>query len=100
MAYLPELHRCHVCGADLGADDGDGLCSACDNALEQVSDYFERKHDALRAACQMALDHGEKKQYTWRHVRAVLCQALGYEADTVPAQASAKPPIGVDTHSL
>lgn len=30
MAYLPELHRCAVCGVDLGPDDGDGICPAHD----------------------------------------------------------------------
>jgi hypothetical protein len=34
VAYLPELHYCCVCGADLGADNGDGICAACDAAPE------------------------------------------------------------------
>lgn len=32
MAYLPELHRCCVCGDDLGPDNGDGICAGCDAA--------------------------------------------------------------------
>jgi hypothetical protein len=76
MAYLPENHRCYCCGTDLGPDDGDGECSACSSAFEQIGGFIERKEQALRAACQMALEHGEKKKYTWRHVRATLQQAL------------------------
>jgi hypothetical protein len=33
MAYLPELHHCHICGKDLGPDNGDAICGACDELI-------------------------------------------------------------------
>jgi len=36
MSYLPELHYCCVCGEDLGAENGDGICRGCD---EDEEDY-------------------------------------------------------------
>jgi hypothetical protein len=36
VAYLPELHYCCVCGADLGPDNGDGICCGCDCLEEAV----------------------------------------------------------------
>lgn len=38
MAYLPELHTCCVCKADLGPDDGDGICWDCDNGTYCIMD--------------------------------------------------------------
>jgi hypothetical protein len=38
MAYLPELHRCCVCGIDLGPDNGDGICTECDNVAARGGD--------------------------------------------------------------
>lgn len=39
MPYLPELHYCHICGVDLGPDNGDGICGACDlEEDETISD--------------------------------------------------------------
>lgn len=39
MAYLPALHYCHACGEDLGPDNGDGICPACDQAGEDQEYY-------------------------------------------------------------
>ena len=36
MAYLAELHYCHCCGVDLGPDNGDGICAACDMAEDET----------------------------------------------------------------
>lgn len=68
MAYLPELHRCSECGIDLGAENGDGMCSHCEQVLEVI--------DNLLAACRMALAHGESKQYVWSGVRETLRTAI------------------------
>lgn len=48
MAYLPELHYCAICKTDLGTENGDGICGACDAACEQVGDYYDAKLDELR----------------------------------------------------
>lgn len=34
MAYLPDLHYCQICGTYLGPDNGDGICSGCDEEQE------------------------------------------------------------------
>ena len=33
MSYLPELHYCCWCKADLGAENGDGICGECEDKL-------------------------------------------------------------------
>lgn len=76
MAYLPELHSCTICKIDLGAENGDGICSDCEAAWEQIGEHITDHTDRLKEACQMALDHGEKKMYTWRHVQQALRAAL------------------------
>jgi hypothetical protein len=35
MAYLPELHFCCVCRVYLGPDDGDGICSDCEDNVDE-----------------------------------------------------------------
>jgi uncharacterized Zn finger protein (UPF0148 family) len=52
MAYLPELHCCCVCGAGLGADNGDGICCACDFSegimtAEQLARKFHETYERL-----------------------------------------------------
>ncbi len=76
MAYLPELHRCTFCGTDLGPDDGDGICGACEEAWEQVGDHVTERIAQLEEACHKALAHGEEMKYTWRDVRQTLRAAL------------------------
>jgi len=46
-------------------------------ASEQVGPYYEVQIEALKTTLQMALDHGEKKMYSWRHLRYELRTALG-----------------------
>jgi hypothetical protein len=52
VAYLPELHYCCVCGADLGADNGDGICCGCDSLGGAVD---EREIEVLEFAERTAL---------------------------------------------
>lgn len=81
MAYLPELHRCTICKVDLGAENGDGICGDCEAAWEQIGEYVQEHIDRLEQACQMALDHGERKMYSWRDVRRNLRVALRPESE-------------------
>jgi hypothetical protein len=52
LAYLPELHYCCVCGADLGADNGDGICCGCDPPEDAVD---EREAEVLLFAERVGL---------------------------------------------
>ncbi len=68
---------CAYCKQQLAPGDYDGVCAACDEASEQVGPYYEAQIEALKTTLQMALDHGEKKMYSWRHLRYELRTALG-----------------------
>jgi hypothetical protein len=41
MAYMPELHSCCVCKKDLGPDNGDGICSDCENTCARCGVFKE-----------------------------------------------------------
>ena len=41
MAYLPDNHYCCVCEQYLGMDDGDGVCSTCEEivSIDELTVY-------------------------------------------------------------
>ncbi len=67
MAYLPELHRCCSCGVDLGPDNGDGICAACDSVDpccvcgDPGVTYYQEREDCPscgRAKCEFQMQVG------------------------------------------
>lgn len=48
MAYMPELHYCCVCRVYLGMDDGDGICSGCEDEMiecPKCGEFHMPEHD-------------------------------------------------------
>lgn len=37
MAYITELHYCHICGIYLSPDNGDAICSGCEDEMIECS---------------------------------------------------------------
>jgi hypothetical protein len=63
MAYLPELHRCAVCGVGLGPDSGDGICAGCDadpDALPELTPAERAAMDSLPADFAGRVLRGER----------------------------------------
>lgn len=59
MSYLPELHRCAWCKADLGAENGDGTCAVCDAKLVACGECSEmRMPGAPCGACEQFEAYG------------------------------------------
>lgn len=58
MAYLPELHRCCVCGVDLGPENGDGICCDCEGADVNLTIISGGQAGVDRAALDVALERG------------------------------------------
>jgi len=41
VSYMPHLHYCAWCHADLGAENGDGTCGDCDAKLVECGECGE-----------------------------------------------------------
>jgi len=73
MSYMPELHTCCVCKCDLGPEDGDGICGACD-----ANDEDEEQPPAYTE--QQIREAARKIEASW-HEKVPAYKRVGYRED-------------------
>jgi len=65
MAYLPELHFCCVCRVYLGTEDGDGICSDCEDNVDEEGPCEISLTLIFYDPCQTCNPNGEGR--CWGH---------------------------------
>ena len=86
MPYLPDNHYCCVCNNYLGMDDGDGVCSTCEEVVSIHEKYAYRANGGTGKFHLKNQNNGLSTLCNWRlmiyahrpdlHEKKDICGAL------------------------